>query len=177
MPRNAHPALHVLTCSAATIFPPSLFSSFFVASILRNTNPANGFLVTIDWIKAIVVGLRAVSSSEVTGTTQMQWSVTNNDGLEYSVSWNTTFWALSPVDNNNNKAGYTATPVACGWAGAIFEVSGAFGQERFSQKPHKRWKSKVWQTDGWTDGLTDGLTDQPTKRGVESRSTRLKNCC
>ena len=28
-----------------------------------------------------------------------------------------------------NKAGYTATPVACGWAGAILEVSGAFGQE------------------------------------------------
>ena len=27
-----------------------------------------------------------------------------------------------------NKAGYTATPVACGWAGAIFEVSKAFGQ-------------------------------------------------
>ena len=24
-----------------------------------------------------------------------------------------------------NKAGYTATPVACGWVGAIFEVSGA----------------------------------------------------
>ena len=22
-----------------------------------------------------------------------------------------------------NKAGYTATPVACGWAGAIFEVT------------------------------------------------------
>ena len=29
-----------------------------------------------------------------------------------------------------NKAGYTATPVACGWAGAIIEVSGAFGQEQ-----------------------------------------------
>ena len=29
-----------------------------------------------------------------------------------------------------NKAGYTATPVACGWAGAIFEVTGAYGQER-----------------------------------------------
>ena len=27
-----------------------------------------------------------------------------------------------------NKAGYTATPVACGWVGAIIEVSGAFGQ-------------------------------------------------
>ena len=40
-----------------------------------------------------------------------------------------------------NKAEYTATPVACGWAGAIFEVSGAFGQEQHSQKPHKRRKS------------------------------------
>ena len=29
-----------------------------------------------------------------------------------------------------NKAGYTATPVACGWAGAIIEISGAFGQEQ-----------------------------------------------
>ena len=42
-----------------------------------------------------------------------------------------------------NKAENTATPVACGRAGAIFEVSGAFGQERYSQKPHKRRKSKV----------------------------------
>ena len=29
-------------------------------------------------------------------------------------------------------------------------------------------------TDGGTDGPTDGSTDGPTKRGVESRSTRLK---
>ena len=28
-----------------------------------------------------------------------------------------------------NKAGYTATPVAGGWAGAIFEVNGASEQE------------------------------------------------
>ena len=28
-----------------------------------------------------------------------------------------------------NKAGYTATEVACGWAGAIFEVSRTSGQE------------------------------------------------
>ena len=44
---------------------------------------------------------------------------------------------------SQNKAGYTATPVGCGWAGAIFEVSEAFGQERYSQKPHKCQKSKV----------------------------------
>ena len=31
---------------------------------------------------------------------------------------------------NKNKAGYTATPVACGWAGAIIEVTPSFGQEQ-----------------------------------------------
>ena len=29
-----------------------------------------------------------------------------------------------------NKAGFTATPVACGWAGAIIEVTRSFGQEQ-----------------------------------------------
>ena len=29
-----------------------------------------------------------------------------------------------------NKAGYTATEVACWWAGAIFEVPRPFGQEQ-----------------------------------------------
>ena len=69
-----------------------------------------------------------------------------------------------------NKAGYTATPVACGWAGAVIEVTRSFGQEQWSQKSQKPKKSKVWRTDGQTDGPMDG----PTKRGVESRSTRLK---
>ena len=31
---------------------------------------------------------------------------------------------------DKNKAGYTATEVACGWAGAIFEVTRPFGQEQ-----------------------------------------------
>ena len=31
---------------------------------------------------------------------------------------------------NKNKAGYTATEVVCGWAGAIFEVTRPFGQEQ-----------------------------------------------
>ena len=44
-------------------------------------------------------------------------------------------WHQQGVSNDDfktksNKAGYTATPVACGWAGAIFEVSGVFGQEQ-----------------------------------------------
>ena len=33
-----------------------------------------------------------------------------------------------------NKVRYTATPIACGWAGAIFEVTRAFGQEQYGQK-------------------------------------------
>ena len=31
---------------------------------------------------------------------------------------------------SENKAGYTATPVACGWAGALIEVTPSFGQEQ-----------------------------------------------
>ena len=37
---------------------------------------------------------------------------------------------------SNNKAGYTATEVACGWAWAMFEVTRPFGQEQWGQK-HK----------------------------------------
>ena len=33
-----------------------------------------------------------------------------------------------------NKAGYTATPDACRWAGAILEVTRPFGQEPYAQK-------------------------------------------
>ena len=29
-----------------------------------------------------------------------------------------------------NKAGYTATPVACGWAGTVIEVTRSLGQEQ-----------------------------------------------
>ena len=51
-----------------------------------------------------------------------------------------------------NKAGYTATEVACGWAGAIFEVTRPFGQE-----PKIKIIKKV-------------KCDRRTKRGVESRA-------
>ena len=47
------------------------------------------------------------------------------------------------VERRRNKAGYTATKVACGWAGAIFEVTRPFGQEQSGQKPQKPKKSKV----------------------------------
>ena len=42
-----------------------------------------------------------------------------------------------------NKAGYTATPVACRWAGAIFEVTRPFGQEQWGQRNKIIKKSKV----------------------------------
>ena len=58
-----------------------------------------------------------------------------------------------------NKAGYTATPVACGWAEAVIEVTRLFGQEQWSQKPQKPKKEKC---DGRTDGPTDRQTNGPT---------------
>ena len=35
------------------------------------------------------------------------------------------------LKDTENKAGYTATLVACGWAGAVLEVSWASGQEPY----------------------------------------------
>ena len=43
-----------------------------------------------------------------------------------------------------------------------------------SSEARNRKKPKKVKCDGPTDGRTDGPTDGPTKRGVESRSTRLK---
>ena len=47
------------------------------------------------------------------------------------------------INVTTNKAGYTATLVACGWAGAVLEkVTRASGQEPYAQKAQKRRKSK-----------------------------------
>ena len=57
-----------------------------------------------------------------------------------------------------NKAGYLATLVACGWAGAVLEkVTRASGEEPYAQKAQKRQKTKEG-----TDQPTDHSTDQPT---------------
>ena len=61
-----------------------------------------------------------------------------------------------------NKAGYTATKVVCGWAGAIFEANRSFGQEQWGQRNKIIKKSKVWPT--------DRPTDRQTKRVVESHA-------
>ena len=49
--------------------------------------------------------------------------------LEY---WNcsTNFVYFLENAGDTNKAGYTATEVSCGWAGAMFEVTRPFGQEQ-----------------------------------------------
>ena len=42
-----------------------------------------------------------------------------------------------------SKAGYTATLVACGWAGAVLEkLTRTSGQEQYAQKAQKRRKKK-----------------------------------
>ena len=34
------------------------------------------------------------------------------------------------ASRNPNKAGYTATPVACGWSGVVIDFTRSFGQEQ-----------------------------------------------
>ena len=62
-----------------------------------------------------------------------------------------------------NKVGYMATPVACGWAGAVLEkVTTASGQEPYAQEAQKRRKSKKG-------------TDQPTDRPMALPMDRPTN--
>ena len=50
-----------------------------------------------------------------------------------------------------NKAGYTATLVACGWAGAVLEkVTTASGQEPYAQNAKKRRKSNSRKNVRWS---------------------------
>ena len=49
------------------------------------------------------------------------------------------------------KQGYTATLVACGWAGAVLErVTRASGQEPYAQKAQKRQKSNSRKSVRWS---------------------------
>ena len=57
-----------------------------------------------------------------------------------------------------NKAGYTATSVACGWAGAVIELLEHLGKSG-EAKDRKNIKKVKW---GPTDQPTDLLTDQRT---------------
>ena len=70
----------------------------------------------------------------------------------------------------SNKAGYTATPVLCGWEGAVKEkFTRAFGQEGLARKAQKCQKNKKG-------------VDQPTNQWIDKQyrgelhTTQLKNC-
>ena len=62
-----------------------------------------------------------------------------------------------------NKAGYTATKVACGWAGAVFEVTRPLRQEMWGQNDKIIKKVKH-----------DQPTNQRTKGVVMCRAHDLK---
>ena len=63
------------------------------------------------------------------------------------------------------------TPVACEWAGAVIMLLKQFGKSGEAKDRKNIKKQTKW---GPTNRLTDQPTDGRTKRGVESRSTRLK---
>ena len=75
---------------------------------------------------------------------------------------------LSPLLPPPNKAGYTATEVACGRAGAIFKVTRPFGQEQWGPKIKIIKKVKC---DRPTNRPTDRRTD---KAGCRVACTRRK---
>ena len=58
--------------------------------------------------------------------------------------------------SKQNKAGYTASPVACGWAGAVFELLKHLGKCS-EAKDRKNIKKVKW---GPTDRPTDQRTDK-----------------
>ena len=63
----------------------------------------------------------------------------NIDKVGYTAEQSRTVGLYSENRSEFNKAGYTATLVACGWAGAVLEkVTRASGQD--AQKAQKRQK-------------------------------------
>ena len=72
---------------------------------------------------------------------------TDVDDWNFSCAVNLTFDGNGWNILVNDKAGYTATPVACGWAGAAFEVIKHLGW-------NSETKDREKHTDGWTDGRT-----------------------
>ena len=61
-----------------------------------------------------------------------------------------------------NKAGYTATSVACGWAGAVFELLKHLARSS-EAKDRKNIKKVKW-------GLTNQPTNRPTDRPTDRQS-------
>ena len=66
----------------------------------------------------IIIKCRAISkwvSAKVFGCDSRKATYANEDKSEKA--------GRRERKGDENKAGYTATPLACGWAGAIFEVT------------------------------------------------------
>ena len=62
------------------------------------------------------------------------------------------------VTTKDNKARYTATLVACGWAGAVLDkVTRTYGQELYAQKAQKHRKSNKSSKDRTWSAVPDAL--------------------
>ena len=71
------------------------------------------------------------------------------------------------LEIGENKAGNTATQVACGRAGAVKAKTLLMHLGRSSDAKTARKRRKSKKSDGQTDGTTDGRTDGQS--GVQSR--------
>ena len=88
-----------------------------------------------------------------------------------SLQVRSTFYLFCPdVTIPKKQAGYTATPIALGWAGAVFEDISIWIRRDKKRRPHQRRihiKDKQVPTDGSTDGWME-------KAGCKVACTRLK---
>ena len=107
----------------------SLFLSIFVChcqSLLFNSSLS---LIFFSLISLVRVHSAHHGIVPVSFHTQIRWRHVGTGFVE--------------VKTRENKAGYTATLVACEWAGAVLEkVTRASRQEPYAQKSQKRGKSK-----------------------------------
>ena len=68
-----------------------------------------------------------------------------------------------------NKVGYMAAPVACGWAGAVFEVTRRFWQEQWGQRLQKHRKSENVKCHRLTNRPTLGQRDTHVSKKDQGR--------
>ena len=78
---------------------------------------------------------------------------------------------MDKLKDLQNKARYTATEIACGWAGAIFEVTRPFGQEHWGQRNKIIKKVKCDRPTNRPTGGQSGLLSHvhATKKKTEKK--------
>ena len=142
-----------------------LFSPPHLASPKHHRLKAVTFYSHFSFLTNVIVGDLTLSQGKIFLASWLMDATARSASIEigtflsfalYKVERNDSVSSASP---NKNKANYMATPVACGWAGAVIKVTRSFGQEQWGLN---RKNPKKVKCDGRTNGPTNRLRDQRT---------------